>query len=390
MTLTPAELSEMRSTCRRFIAERIHPIEQQVDDEEHIAPDLWQDLVKESVELGLYGANVPAELGGPDLTILEQTALWEEFGQTSWRFTYLLARPHRVLFACNEQQRHEYLDPVLAGEKEQCFALTEPEAGSDNSAMATRATKVSGGYRLTGTKHFISHGDADFAVVFAVTGPPLRGRTPQVTAFLVDRGTPGYTVGRAQRMMGWAGMDEYELVFDDCFVSDDKVLGTPGQGLKLALSSVAQRRLQVAGYCVGAMERLLSLSVDYARHRVVFDEPLADKQGIQWMLADAATEPYVARQAVYEAARLCDGARADGTADVELSRLFAKEISIAKLQATTGLDKVADTAVQIHGGMGWCREYPVERLYRDARVLRIIEGTDEVHRGIIAKSLLRS
>jgi acyl-CoA dehydrogenase len=387
VVLTPDELSQMRQTCRSFIKDRIHPIEQQVDDNEHIDPETWRKLIHESVRVGLYTANVPASLGGPGLTIYEQSVLWEEFGQTSWPFSYLLARPHRILFECTPAQREKYLDPVLAGEKEQCFALTEPGAGSDNAAMSTRATKVPGGYRITGTKHFISHGNADFAIVFAVTGPPLGRRTPQVTAFLVDKGTPGYTIGRPQRMMGWAGMDECELVFEDCFVPDEQVLGAIGQGLRLALSSVAQRRLQIAAFCVGSMERLLALSVDYARNRVVFDEPLMDKQGIQWMLADMAVEPYVAREAVYHAARLCDEARADGKSDIELSSLFGKEISIAKLYASTALNRVADGAVQVHGGMGWCREYAVERLYRDARVFRIIEGTDEVHRGIIAKRL---
>lgn len=387
MALTSDELAGMRQTCRRFIQDRIHPIEQRVDDEERMDPDTWSALIAESVRLGLYTANVPAELGGPGLTIYEQTVLWEEFGQTSWPFTYLLARPHRILFECTPAQREKYLDPVMAGEKEQCFALTEPGAGSDNAAMTTRAVKTPGGYKITGAKHFISHGNADFAIVFAVTGPPLGRRTPQVTAFLVDKGTPGYGIGRPQRMMGWAGMDEHELFFDDCFVPEEQVLGTPGQGLRLALSSVAQRRLQLAGYCVGAMERLLALSVEYARNRVVFDEPLMDKQGIQWMLADMAVEPYVAREAVYSATRLCDDARASGKSDIELSSLFGKEISIAKLYASRALNRVADGSVQIHGGMGWCREYAVERLYRDARVFRIIEGTDEVHRGIIARRL---
>lgn len=387
MPLSADELDQMAAMARRFIQDRIAPIEQQVDDEDHIDPDLWRSLIKESVELGLYTSNVPESLGGPGLAIYEQTVLWEEFGHTTWPFSYLLARPHRILFECDEQQRERYLDPVLAGDKEQCFALTEPGAGSDNAAMQTRAEKVSGGWRITGTKHFISHGNADFAIVFAVTGPPLRRRTPQVTAFLVDKGTPGYTVGRQQRMMGWSGMDERELIFDNCFVPDEQMLGAEGQGLLLALASVAQRRLQIAGYCIGMMERLLALSVEYARTRVVFDEPLMDKQGIQWMLADMAVEPYLAREATHKATRLCDAARASGKSEVELSRLFGKEISIAKLYASTALNRIADAAVQIHGGMGWAREYPVERLYRDARVFRIIEGTDEVHRGIISKRL---
>jgi alkylation response protein AidB-like acyl-CoA dehydrogenase len=360
VTLTELELRDMLDTTRRFIATRLVPLEQEIDDNAEVDPERWRALIAESVELGLYAANVPEHLGGPGLTIYEQTRLWEK-----------------------------YLDPVLAGEREQCFALTEPGSGSDNGAMRTRATKVPGGYRITGSKHFITFGSADFAIVFAVTGPPPEGRrTPQVTAFLVDKGTPGYIIGGRQRMMGWHALDERELFFEDCFVPDEQVLGEPGQGLRLALASVAQRRLQMAGYAVGAMERLVALSTEFAKLRIVFDEPLAKKQGIRWKLADMAVEPYVARAAVYDATRLCDEGRAAGLSDRELATTFGKQISIAKLYATTALNRVADEAVQIHGGMGFSREYPVERLYRDARGLRIVEGTDEVHREIISKHLV--
>jgi acyl-CoA dehydrogenase len=385
--LTSQELADMVATTRRFIATRISPVEQQVDDDDRIDPDLWKALIGESVSIGTYGANVPEDLGGPGLSIYEQTVLWEEFGHASWPFSYLLARPHRILFECSVEQRARYLDPVLRGEREQCFALTEAGAGSDNAVMATRAVKVDGGYVLNGTKHFISHGNADFAIVFAVTGPGPR-RTPAVTAFLVDKGQPGYTIGARQHMMGWRGMEERELSFEDCFVPDEQVLGAPGEGLRLAFASVAQRRLQIAGFCIGMMERLLALSIGHTRGRVILDQPLSEKQGVRWMLADMATEPYIARAATHHAARLCDEARAEGRTDSELSLMFGKEISIAKLHASTALNRVADLAVQVHGGMGWCRDYPVERLYRDARVFRIIEGADEVHRGIIAKSLL--
>jgi acyl-CoA dehydrogenase len=388
MSLTSLELADFTGVCRRFIRERVWPIEQRVDDEEHVDRDIWLALIKESVELGLYTVNVPESLGGPGLTIAEQNALWEEFGHTSWPFTYLLARAHPVLFQCTPRQRVDYLDRVLRGEREPCFALTESGAGSDNSAMKTRAEQVPGGYRISGTKHFISHGDADFAIVFAVTGPPLRGRTPQITAFLVDRDTPGFTVGRAQRMMGWNGMHEHELVFEQCLVPDSQVLGEPGQGLRLALASVGQRRLQVASYCIGAMDRLIALTSTYASDRVLFDSALADKQGIQWMLADMAVDAHVAREATRRAATLCDAARSEGASDVDISHRFRSEISIAKLYASRALNRVADIAVQVHGGMGWARESPVERLYRDARVFRIVEGADEVHRTIIARSVL--
>ncbi|MGB3374839.1 MAG: acyl-CoA dehydrogenase family protein [Microbacterium sp.] len=388
MVLTTDELEQFTATARQFIDKRLIPIEQQVDLDENIDADLWKSLVAESAELGFYTANVPESLGGPGLTVSEQTRLWEEFGRTSWTFSYLLARPHRALMSCNEDQRQRFLEPVMSGEKEACFALTEPGAGSDNSAMSTRAEKVDGGYRITGSKHFISHGDADIAVVFAVTGPPLRGRTPQITAFIVEKATPGYTVGRVQRMMGWNGMHEHELLFDDCFVPNDQVLGEPGQGLKIALTSVALRRLQIAAHCVGAMNRLVDVTVDYVRNRVAFDHPLSDKQGVQWKLADIALDAHISREAVRSAAEACDRARAEGKTDLQLSSLLGKEISIAKLQASTALNRVVDVAVQLHGGMGWAKETVVERLYRDARAFRIVEGADEVHRTIISRALL--
>jgi acyl-CoA dehydrogenase len=389
VTLTAHELKDTLDITRRFVRERLVPLEQEIDDRAEIDPDVWRELISESIDLGLYAANVPEHLGGPGFTITEQTMLWEEFGATTWPLTYLLARPHRILFECTEAQREKYLDPVLSGEKEQSFALTEPGSGSDNSAMRTFATKVPGGYKINGSKHFITYGNADFAIVFAATGRPPEGRrTPPVTAFLVDKGTPGFIVGGRQRMMGWHALDERELFFEDCFVPDEQVLGEPGEGLRLALASVAQRRLQMAGYSVGAMERLVQLSVDYAKLRVVFDEPIAQKQGIRWMLADMAVEPYVARAAVYHATRLCDDARAAGQSDRQLAHSFGQEISSVKLYATSALNRLADQAVQIHGGMGFSREYPVERLYRDARGLRIVEGTDEVHREIISKHLI--
>lgn len=390
MTLQPDELEQVVATARRFVEDRLVPLERDVESSGVIPDDVWQQLVSESVRIGLYSANVPERLGGPGLTVTEQLMLWEEFGRTLWPFSYLLGRAHSVLFHCSPDQQERFLDPVLAGTKEQCFALTEPGAGSDNSAMRTRATKVDGGYRITGTKHFISHGRADFAVVFAVTGPPPSGRrTPEITAFLVERDSPGYSVGGIQPMVGWWGMEERELSFDEVFVPDENVLGAPGDGLRLALSSVGHRRLQIAAYCVGAMERVLSLTVQYAKDRVVAGEPLIDKQGIAWMLAEMAVGPYTAREVNRRAAARFDAVRASGDDDLTASQTCGMDISIAKLHATRALSAVADLGVQIHGGMGLAREYPIERFYRDSRIFRIVDGTDEVHKTIIAKQLAK-
>ncbi|MGE0502065.1 MAG: acyl-CoA dehydrogenase family protein [Rhizobiaceae bacterium] len=387
MSLSAEEFDLFRVEVRKFISQRIHPIEQAVDDNDRMNEAEWPKLVKEAIDLGIYAGNIPSEHGGGGLGLLHQSMLWEDFGLTTWPFTYLVGRPNPVLLNCTTEQKERYLYPVVRGEKTQSFSLTEPGSGSDAAAMRTTARKVEGGHVLNGTKHFISHGsDASFTIAFARTGDSKH----DITAFLVDRETPGFKIGRRQRMMGWRGMEQNELVFEDCFLPDSQVLGAVGEGFTVAKSFLIQSRITMAALCTGMMERLIDLTVEYAKSRPVFGEPLSRKQGIQWMVADMVREHYAAQQTYRAAAMACDDAIAAGASHGDIVASQGHLVAIAKLQASQGLGRVADAAVQIHGGMGWSKDLPIERLYRDARIYRIVDGADQVLQGIIAQHLLKS
>ncbi|MFF5988414.1 acyl-CoA dehydrogenase family protein [Prauserella flavalba] len=388
MPLSTEELREFRTVTRSFVRDRLQPLEHTMDTEDRLPAEVWKELSAASVDLGLWTANMPSAFGGPDLTLSELSSLWEEFGHTSWPFTYLLGRPHPILVTCTPDQRKKYLDPLIGGQAQYCFAVTEPGAGSDVASMKTTAMQVDGGYVINGVKHFITHGgDADFAILFAVTDRKEGQRKPEMTAFLVDRGTPGFTVGGKQDMMGWRGVHEHELIFDNCFVPNEQVLCERGDGMRLAMAGIAQRRLNMAAFSCGMMDRLITLSHEYAQNRVVFGDTLSRKQGIQWMLAEMEALRFSARATTFRVCELCDEARASGMDDLALAGELAKEVAVAKLVATQALGKVADLAVQIFGGMGWSQENPVERMYRDARILRIVDGTDEVQKGIVFRNL---
>ncbi|MEU6701991.1 acyl-CoA dehydrogenase family protein [Pseudonocardia sp. NPDC046786] len=388
MPLTTEELREFRAVTRSFVRDRLQPLEHAMDAEDRLPDRTWQELAAASVELGLWTANMAEASGGPGLTLGELSSLWEEFGHTAWPFTYLLGRPHATLAKCTPEQRKKYLDPLVSRQAQYCFAVTEPGAGSDVAAMRTTAKQVHGGFVINGVKHFITHGgDADFVILFAVTDRKEGQRKPEMTAFLVDRGTAGFTVGGKQDMMGWRGLHEHELIFEDCFVPDDQVLGEQGEGMRLAMAGIAQRRLNMAAFSCGMMDRLITLSHEYAQNRVVFGEALTRKQGIQWMLAEMEALRFSARATTFRVCELCDEARASGMDDFTLAGQLAKEVAVAKLVATQALGRVADMAVQIFGGMGWSKENPVERMFRDARILRIVDGTDEVQKGIVFRNL---
>jgi acyl-CoA dehydrogenase len=388
MPLTTEELREFRTVTRNFVRERLQPLEHAMDTDDRLPDETWKGLSATSVELGLWTANMPASFGGPDLTLGELSSLWEELGHTSWPFTYLLGRPHPILVNCTPWQRKKYLDPLVNGEAQYCFAVTEPGAGSDVSSMKTTAKRVEGGFVVNGVKHFITHGgDADFVILFAVTGRKEGQRKPEMTAFLVDRAAPGFSVGGKQDMMGWRGLHEHELLFDNCFVANEQVLGERGDGMRLAMAGIAQRRLNMAAFSCGMMDRLVTMSHEYSENRAVFGQTLSRKQGIQWMLAEMEALRFSARSTTFRVCELCDDARASGMDDLALAEKLVKEVAIAKLVATQALGKVADFAVQIFGGMGWSKENPVERMYRDARILRIVDGTDEVQKGIVFRNL---
>ncbi len=297
-----------------------------------------------------------------------------EMGRTLVPFTFG-GNADNILYHGNEQQKAEYLIPTIEGKRRSCFALTEPGAGSDPSGIRTTAVKDGGDWVINGQKVFITGGnEADFAMVFAVTDrdkPPQNGG---VTCFLVDR-SMGWTSRPVPTMGGWSPA---ELFFDNVRVPEDHVLGEVGRGFMLGMQWIGQGRWLIASRCVGTAERLLQMAVDYSKQRVTFGKPIADRQAIQWMLADSAVEIQATKWLALHAAWKVDQGQDN-----------RHEASMAKLYGSGMANRVVDRVMQIHGGMGYTREMPIERWYRDLRVTRIYEGTDEIQHFIIARALLK-
>lgn len=365
-------------TVRGFIDTELAPLEQEVEDH-GLSPDTARTIFEKSRALGLYATNIPTEFGGGGLSALDTMLVEEQFGRT----TDILVRRafgnvYEVLLACNGAQVGRWLTPCVRGERTCSIAMTEPEAGSDAAAIRTRAVRDGDGWRLSGAKHFISDGlFSDFFVVSAVTDPGAGGRG--ISLFLVDKGMEGFTIGRDQKMMGLGGTSHVELHFDDVYLPQDHLLGQEGRGLTMALSVLGRVRLaQIGARSVGKAARILDLTLAHARERQQFGQPLGGFQMVQQMLADSAVEINAARLALWQTAAMID-------ADLEPWA----EISVVKLQASEMLGRVADRAVQIFGGMGFCKDLPIERYYRDARIYRIFDGASEIHRGVIARALMK-
>ncbi|MBI2881776.1 MAG: acyl-CoA dehydrogenase family protein [Candidatus Tectomicrobia bacterium] len=372
------ELKLLRDMVRDFVAKELLPLEEQVEEADDVPPDVLRRLRTRARDLGLLGLNIPAECGGAGLGMLANCILREELGRTSLAMSYTIRGPSPVLSLGTPAQREKYLAPCLRAEKRDSFALTEPNAGSDAAAISTTAARDGDHFILNGTKIFVTDGQkADFAIVFAVTDKEKRAQGG-ITAFLVDKGTPGFRVGALFKKMGWRGTDLAELVFTDCRVPAESVLGEVGQGFAIAMKWIDQGRLGVAAAAVGTAERLLEMASQYARQRVTFGKPLADRQAIQWMIADSATEIAAARLLVYQAA-----------GEGDRGRNVRSQAAMAKLYASEMVGRVADRTLQIHGGMGYMKELPIERMYRDVRYTRIAEGTSEILRHLIARGILK-
>lgn len=376
----PEETRQLREAVRRFIEREIAPLDEQIKEKDEIPIELMAEARRRGYKAGFYGMYMPQDVGGGGVSILPTVLLLEDVARTGSRIARFALGAHGgptpILLACNEEQREHFLMPVMRAEKTNCFALTEPNAGSDAAAIQTTAVKDGDNYVINGVKHFITNGPyADFAMVFAVTDKAL-GPRGGVTCFLVEKGTPGFSVARVQTTMAGDNL-QAELAFVDCVVPSKNILGQFGQGFLLAMQWIGHGRLVLSAMSVGLSDLLLKMSADYAKQRVQFGKPIASKQAIQWMLADSATEIYAARNMLYNAAW-----KADEGENV------IKETSMVKLFCTELVNRVADRAVQVHGGMGYMREFPVERIFREVRVLRIVEGTSEIQRFIISRFLL--
>ncbi len=379
----PENLRMTVETVRRFVKQDLEPISRQVEEEDRIP----EDVIQKMRDLGLFGLGIPEEYGGLGLGCLGECLVYEEMGKVNACFRTIIGTNNGIgsqgiVLDGTSEQKQQYLPKLASGELIGCFALTEPEAGSDAANLKTTAELKGSHWVLNGRKHFITNGNiADVATVFALTDRAKRAKGG-ITAFIVEKTFPGFYVGTIERKMGMRGSHTCELIFDNCLVPKENVVGGEeniGKGFRTAMKTLDRGRLTMGASTMGSAQKLLDLSIDYAKQRVQFGKPIAHFQAIQLMLANMATKIYAARQMVYHAAWLKDTTNSS----------VIKEAAMVKLFCTEMANRVADMAVQIHGGMGYMKDYPVERYYRDLRLTRIYEGTSEIQRLVIARELLK-
>jgi len=375
----PDEIEQLRLTIRAFVDEQVLPREMDIE-RDNLVP---KEIIDGAAELGLFGATIPEAYGGSGLSALGRVIVHQELGRTGLGSICSIVGVHTGIGTVglvrmgSEALKQRYLPDLAAGRKLAAYAITEPDTGSDVAGVKTRAERRGDRWVLNGRKHFITSGDiASVITVVARTG--AAGATKDhLSAFVVEPEFPGFRVTRVQDAMGLRGSHIAELTFEDCEVPAANLLGEEGKGLAGTLGALAEGRIGVAARCVGAMDRLVDLSVRYAKERIQFGKPIAEFQAIQHMLADMAVDLDAARLMVYDGA-----GRLDAGLDVR------GQSSRVKLFASEALGRVADRAVQVHGGYGYVSEFPIEKFYRDARIARIYEGTSEIQRGVIARRLL--
>ncbi|MDM5213058.1 acyl-CoA dehydrogenase family protein [Peribacillus sp. NJ4] len=379
MTITlTKEMQQMKEMIRNFVEREVEPYAIQIEEEDAIP----QHLVEKAKGLGLFGISIPEQYGGIGLNAVGKATVLEQLGRTHNGFVSLISAHTGIgstglVKLASEHLKNKYLPEMAAGTKIGAFALSEPGAGSDATNLATSAEKKGDYWVMNGTKHFITNGPiADVYTVFALTDKD-KGAKGGITAFLVERDFPGLTVGKKDKKMGLRGSYTSQVIFEDCIIPEENVIGEVGMGYISALKILGEGRVGLAARAVGSSGKLIELSAKYAKERIQFGKPIADNQAIQWMLADMATETEAAKALTMMAAQKIDE-----------GKKVIKEASMAKLFASDVFNRVADKAVQIHGGMGYMAEYPVERFYRDARITKIYEGTNEIQRLIIARNVL--
>jgi acyl-CoA dehydrogenase len=366
-------------TARRFVRTELMPLEREVEEKRQLDPAKARDIFDKSKALGLYAVNIPVEYGGGGLSAVDTCLAEEQFGHTT---DILIRRAfgnvYEVLLLANELQRERWLKPAVRGERVFCVCFTEPEAGSDAAGIKSRAVRDGEGWLLSGQMIFISDAAfSDFFVVSAVTDPAAGAKG--ISLFILDKGMPGFTIGRDQPMMGLAGTSHLELFFDNVRLGPEHLLGREGRGLNHAFETLGRIRLaQIGARAVGKATRILDMMTDYARERRQFGKPIGEQQLVQQLLADSAIEINAARLLLLQAA-----------AEIDRGRDARERISMVKVYAAEMLGRVADRAVQVFGGMGYCKDLPIEKFYRDARIFRIFDGTSEIHRTVIARSMLK-
>jgi alkylation response protein AidB-like acyl-CoA dehydrogenase len=378
LTFSP-ELQMLRDLARDFADKRVRPLAP-VIEREHRVP---REIVTEMAELGFLGVALPSEHGGAGLGETGLCVVMDELTRADFSVAVTLGAhasigAMSVLVGGTEEQKRRFLPDMAAGKVLSAYALSEANAGSDPAAMTTTAVRDGADWVLEGEKVWITNGDvADLVTVYAITDKE-KGARGGVTAFLVPSSSRGFSVGKREEKMGQRGSSTVTIAFDAVRVADDHRLGDVGEGFRIAMATLDRGRLALGANCLGCAREAHALSVDYARQRRAFGKAIGEHQAIQWMLADSATEIFAMESLVYRTAWMCD----EGLP-------FGRESAMVKLFCSEALDRIVDRAVQVHGGMGYSAEYPVERLYRDARVTRIYEGTSEIQRMVIARDVLR-
>lgn len=378
MALEPETFRQLLDTVERFVRERLIPAEELVAETDEIPAE----ILAEMRDLGLYGLSAPEEYGGLGLSMAEEAEVVYLLGHASPAFRSAIGTnvgigSQGIVLDGTEEQKQEWLPKIASGEVVSSFALTEPEAGSDAASLRTVARKDGDHYVINGAKRFITNAArAGMFTLMARTGGPGAGG---ISAFIVPADTPGIKIGKSERKMGQRGAHIHDVIFEDCRVPASAIIGgKEGQGFKTAMKTLDKGRLHIAALCCGVADRLIEESVKYARERKQFGQAIGEFQLIQAMLADSKTESYAARCMVRDAARKRDAGEP-----------ISMEASCCKLFASEMVGRVADRAVQIHGGSGYIQDYPVERFYRDVRIFRLYEGTSQVQQLIIAKQMLK-
>lgn len=370
------ELIEMKKSIRDFVDQTVDPLADQIEREDKI-PDHIMQMCK---EMGLFGLSIPEEYGGLGIDMVAKCGIYEEIGRTSNGFTTVLGGHSGIgsvgiVEMGNEEQKRKYLPGMASGDIIGAFALTEPSAGSNAVALKTRAEKRGDKYILNGSKHYITN--APIAGVFTVMAAtdPSKG-AKGITSFIVEKDTPGFIIGKTEEKMGLRGSHSSEIFFEDCEVPAENVLGVEGLGYVNALKILANGRAGLAARNLGSCQKLLELSIKYAHEREQFGKPIFEQQIIQHYLAEMALDVETLRSVTYRVAWM-----------VDQGLNVIKEAAMAKLLGSEIYNRIADKAVQIHGGIGYIKEYPIERYYRDARITKIYEGTSEIQKNIIAAQL---
>lgn len=374
----PEDIEFLRENVRKFVREEVEPVAMEIEETNNIP----ERIVEMSKEMGLFGLGIPEEYGGLGLDMVGKCAIYEELGKTHNGYTTLIGAHTGIgsvgiVDLGTEEQKKKYLPKMATGEWIGAFALTEPSAGSNAANLKTTAVKKGDKYIINGSKHYITNAvDGHVFTVMAVTDSSKGAKG--ITSFIVEKDFPGFQVGAVEKKMGLKGSHSAELFFDNMEVPEENVLGEVNQGYINALKILANGRAGLAARNLGSCERLLEHSLDYAHERNQFGKRIVDIQAVEHMLADISMQIEVLRSMTYRVAWMTDQ-----------KMRVVKEAAIAKLFGSEVYNKVADLAIQIHGGIGYMADYPIERYYRDARITKIYEGTSEIQRNIIASELKR-